>query len=131
MTLSIKNGGYTFLIRLDLMLSMSLWKESQLLQTLNDLSIKHLIKLILYKDDVKLLDFKRRTVSINLWYVWIVRIWLKEYFFNSKEYVVKNHSLAKIALNGPIISLSLRMTQGMLVNILEAVVKLKQRYLGM
>ena len=28
MTLSIKNGGYAFLIRLDLMLSMSLWKET-------------------------------------------------------------------------------------------------------
>ena len=27
MTLSIKNGGYAFLIRLDLMLTMSLWKE--------------------------------------------------------------------------------------------------------
>ena len=39
MTLSIKNGGYTFLIRLDLILSMSLWKEFQLLQILDDLSI--------------------------------------------------------------------------------------------
>ena len=56
MTLSIKNGGYAFLIRLDLM---SLWKEFQLLQLLNDLSIKHLIKLILYKNDVKLLKLKR------------------------------------------------------------------------
>ena len=42
MILSIKNGGYAFLIRLDLM---SLWKEFQLLQLLNDLSITHLIKL--------------------------------------------------------------------------------------
>ena len=56
MTLWIKNGGYAFLIRLDLM---SLWKEFQLLQLLNDLSIKHLIKLILYKNDVKLLKLKR------------------------------------------------------------------------
>ena len=38
MTLSIKNSGYAFLIRLDLMLTMSLWKEFQLLQTLSDLS---------------------------------------------------------------------------------------------
>ena len=45
MTLSIKNGGYVFLIRLESMFSMSLWKEFQLLQILNDLSIKHLIKL--------------------------------------------------------------------------------------
>ena len=44
MILSIKNGGYAFSVRLDLMFSMSSWKEFQLLQNLNDLSIKHLIK---------------------------------------------------------------------------------------
>ena len=59
MTISFKNGGYQFLIRLDLMFSLSLWKEFQLLQILNELSIKHLIKLILYENDVKLLKFKR------------------------------------------------------------------------
>ena len=59
MTLSIKNGGYAFLIRLDLMLSMSLWKEFKLFQILNDLSIRYLIKLILYEKDVKLFKFKR------------------------------------------------------------------------
>ena len=59
MNLSIKNGGYVFLMRFDLMFSMSLWKDFQLLQTLNDLSIRHLIKLILYEKDVKLLKFKR------------------------------------------------------------------------
>ena len=58
MTLSIKNGGYAFLIRLDLMHSMSLWKQFQLLQILSDLSTKHLIKLILNENDVKLLTFK-------------------------------------------------------------------------
>ena len=62
MTLSIQNGGYAFLVRLDLMLSMSLWKEFQLLQILNNLSTKHLIKLILYENDLKLLKFKRRPV---------------------------------------------------------------------
>ena len=62
MTLSIKNGGNAFLMRLDLMFSMSFWKEFQLLQILNDLSIKHLIKLILYENNVKLLKFKRRPV---------------------------------------------------------------------
>ena len=62
MTLSIKNGGYAFLIRLDLMFSMSLWKELQLLQILNNLTIKYLIKLILYKNKVKLLKFKRSPV---------------------------------------------------------------------
>ena len=57
MTLLIKNGGYAFLIKLNLMFSMSLWKHFQLLQTLNDLSIKHLIKLTLYQNDEKLLKF--------------------------------------------------------------------------
>ena len=76
MTLSIKNGGYAFLIRLNLMFSMSLWKEFQLLQIFNDLSIKHLIKLILYENDVKLLKFKRNPVKIDLWYFWNVRFWL-------------------------------------------------------
>ena len=53
MTLSIKNGRYAFLIRLDLMFSMSLGKEFQLLQILIDLTIRHLIKLILCENDVK------------------------------------------------------------------------------
>ena len=62
MTLSIKNGRYAFLITLDLMFSMSLSKEFQLLQILNDLFIRHLIKLILYENDVKLLKFNRSPV---------------------------------------------------------------------
>ena len=62
MTLSIKNGEYAFLIRLDLIFSMSLWKEFQLLQILNDLPIKHLIKLYLYENNVKLIQFKRSPV---------------------------------------------------------------------
>ena len=62
MTLSIKNGGYVFIMRLGLMLSMSLWEEFQLFQILNNISIKHLIKLILDENDVKLLKFKRRPV---------------------------------------------------------------------
>ena len=60
MTLSIKNGGYAFLIRLDSVFSMSLWKEFQVLQILIDLSIRHLIKLI-YENDVKLKSFKRKS----------------------------------------------------------------------
>ena len=76
MTLSIKNDRYWFLIRLDLIFSMSLWKEFQLLQILNDLSIRHLIKLILYENDLKLLRFKRDPVLVDLWYVWSVRSWL-------------------------------------------------------
>ena len=62
MTLSIKNGGYAFLIRLDLMFSMSLSKNFQLLQILNDLFIGHLSKPILYQNDEKLLKFKRNPV---------------------------------------------------------------------
>ena len=55
MSLLIKNGGYTFYIRIDLTFTMSLWKMFQLLQILNDLSIKHLIKPILYANDLKFL----------------------------------------------------------------------------
>ena len=66
MTLSIKNGEYAFFIRLDLILPMSLWKEFQLLQILKNLSIKHLIKLLLYENDVKLLKFRRRPVEVDL-----------------------------------------------------------------
>ena len=62
MTLSIKNGRYAFWIKLDLMLSMSLWKDFQLLQILNDLSTKHLIILILCENDVKLAKFNRKPV---------------------------------------------------------------------
>ena len=58
MTLLIKYGGYAFLIRLDLMFSLSLWKEFQLLQILSQISIKHLIKLILYENDEILLKLK-------------------------------------------------------------------------
>ena len=69
MTLSIKNGGYAFLISLDLMFPMSLWKQFQLLQILKDLSIKHVIKIILYENDVKFVRFKRSPVKVDLWYV--------------------------------------------------------------
>ena len=58
MTLSIKNSGYAFLTKLDLMLSMSLLKEFQLSQMLNDLSSKDLIKSMLYEIDVKILKLK-------------------------------------------------------------------------
>ena len=53
MILSIKNGRYAFSKRLDLMFSMSLWKEFQLLQILNDLPIRYLIKLHLFKKQLK------------------------------------------------------------------------------
>ena len=62
MTSSIKNGRYAFLIRLDLMFSMSLRKDFQLLQILNDLSLRHLIKPILNENDVNFLTFKRSPV---------------------------------------------------------------------
>ena len=35
-----------------------------------------LTKRILYENDVKLLKFKGSPVSVDLWYVWIVRFWL-------------------------------------------------------
>ena len=40
------------------MFSMSLCKEFQLLQILNELFINHLIKLIFYENDVKFLKLK-------------------------------------------------------------------------
>ena len=55
MTLSIKNDRYAFFLRLNLF-SISLWEELQLLQISNNLSIKHLIKLILYENDLKILE---------------------------------------------------------------------------
>ena len=76
MMLSIKKSRYAFLIKLGLMFSISLWKEFQLLQTLNDLSIKHVIKLILYENDAKAWKFKKSPVKVDLWYVWSARIWL-------------------------------------------------------
>ena len=60
-----KNGGYAFLIRMNLMFSISLQKDFQLLQILDDLSIRNLIRLILYENDVKLLKFKRSPVFIE------------------------------------------------------------------
>ena len=80
MTLSIKNGGYAFLIRLDLMFSISLWKDFQLLQILNDLSIRYLIKLILHENDVKLLNFKR--IRFVLYMLITVLITLCYYFIS-------------------------------------------------
>ena len=62
MALSIKNSGYAFLIRLGLMFSMSIGNEVQLSKIFNGLSIKHLIKLILYENDVKFLKSKRSHV---------------------------------------------------------------------
>ena len=63
MTLSIKNDGYAFLIRLDVILSMWLWKEFQLLQILNDISIKHLMKLIVNENDVKLKIWEKSCIG--------------------------------------------------------------------
>ena len=62
MTLLIRNGGYAFLIRFDLMFSISFSKDFQLLQILDDLSIKHSIKLTLHENDLKLLKSQRRPV---------------------------------------------------------------------
>ena len=58
MALLINNGGYAFLIGLDLM---TLWEELQSLQILNDLSTKHLMKLILYENDVNLYKIQEKS----------------------------------------------------------------------
>ena len=90
MTLLIKNGRYTSFIRLYLMLSMSWWKEFQLLQILNDLSIKYLIKLILHENDVKLLNLREglidQFVKCLKCDILIIDAW-KEYIKKSDEIV--------------------------------------------
>ena len=43
-----------------------MFQEFQLLQILNDLSIKDLIKLILCENDEKLFKFKRSSVLVDL-----------------------------------------------------------------
>ena len=58
MTSSIKNGRYAFLIRLDFQ---SHYERSSVITNFKQ-PIKHLIKLILYENDVKLLKFKRSPV---------------------------------------------------------------------
>ena len=63
MTLSIKNGGYTFLVRLDLIFPMSLWREFQWLQVLNDLSMKHLINIISNENKRKLSNLRETPYS--------------------------------------------------------------------
>ena len=90
MTLSINSCRYAFLIKLDLIFSMPLWKDFQLLQILSDLSIRHLIKLILYVNDVKLLKFIRSHVSVDLWYVWNVRFWI---LIPEKKYIKKSDGM--------------------------------------
>ena len=93
MTLLIKNGGYAFLIRLDLMFSMPLWKEFQLLQISNDLSVRHLIKLILYENDLKLLKFKwsPHRLICDMLEVWdlIIDTW--------NEYIKKGDGMANLS----------------------------------
>ena len=76
MTLSIKNGGYAFLIRLDLMFSMSLLKvvpvitdfKRPIYQTFNSTNL-------IWKW-WRTLKFKRSPVWVDLWYVSNVRFWL-------------------------------------------------------
>ena len=63
MTLLIKKSGYICTFKkLRLNVSMSLWKEFQLLQILKDLSIISFLKPLLYENNVKLLKSKRSPV---------------------------------------------------------------------
>ena len=61
MTLSIKKARYAFLLRFDLMFSV-IMKGVPIITNLNEISIQHLIKLILYENDVKILKFNRSPV---------------------------------------------------------------------
>ena len=88
MTLLIKNGRYAFLIRFDLMVSISLWKEFQLLKILNDLSIRHLIKLILYENDIKLtnlIEILDRSIC-DILEVWDFDYWYLKWIHQEKQW---------------------------------------------
>ena len=61
MTLSIKKARYAFLLRFDLMFSV-IMKGVPIITNLNEISIQHLIKLILYENNVKILKFNRSPV---------------------------------------------------------------------
>ena len=69
MALLIKNDGHAFLRRLDLMFSMSLWKEFQLLQILNDLFIKHLIKREILVIDTWNENIKKSDGIVNFYFL--------------------------------------------------------------
>ena len=77
------------------MLSMSLWKKFQLLQILNDLSIRNLIKLILYENDLKLWKFKRSSV-----YVWSQSVICLKYEIliidTWNEYIKKSYGMVNV-----------------------------------
>ena len=88
MTLSINNGQYAFLIRLDSMFSITLWKELKLLKILNDLSIRHLITLIFYENDVKFLKFKREVLYrsvCDMSEVWDFDYWYLKWVHQEKR----------------------------------------------
>ena len=73
MILQNKNVGYGFFTRWDLMFSMSLSKEFQLLQVL--IYPTFYATNLVWKD-VKRSKFQRNSVYVDLWYVWSVRFWL-------------------------------------------------------
>ena len=92
------NGWYAFFIRLDFMFSMSLWKEFQLLQILNDLSIRHLIKLGLYENEVKLLQFKRspyRSIC-DMFEVWDFDYWYLKWLHQEKQPIKTSNKNSRI-----------------------------------
>ena len=67
--------------------TMSLWKEFQLLQILSNLSIRHLNKLILYENDVKLLKFKIMHRSIcDMFEEWHFDYWHLEWLHPEKRW---------------------------------------------
>ena len=89
MTLSVKNGGYALFKRLDLMFFISLWKEFQLLQILKNLSIRYLVKLNLYENDVKLL----RSIY-DMFEVWDFDYW----YLKWNEHIKKSGEMVNLLL---------------------------------
>ena len=78
----VKNGGYTFLIRLNLMFTMSLWKEYELLQILIGLSIG---EDTLWNISFRL--FMRRSLIRVSWHL----IWSHEIHIKQRKKVSTNY----------------------------------------
>ena len=68
--------------------------------------IRHLVKLILYENDVKLLKFKKSPVKVNFWYVWSVRFWLLIAEMNASrkamEWLIRFYGIVNLILGCPL-----------------------------
>ena len=67
MNLSIANGGYALLRRIDLFNAFYvIMKRVPIVSNLYDISTKDLLELTLYENDMKVPKFKKRLVKVHL-----------------------------------------------------------------